>query len=145
MSLTKLSQHVSMEEPEIYVSESEMSDLVAAVIEENATQFELLEILEEGTITDVLLERSIVKLDKSAKKSKAYELAKLKLAKEDNSRDWKKLVTLWKMEKIIKNKFDKIYGAKAERIAAQAARKAKTTNSNKAKIVTNRIQVPKTK
>lgn len=146
MSLTKLAQYgAATQEPDVYVSESAMSDLVATIIQENATEHELLEILEEGAITDVLLERSIVKLDKKAKKSKAYELAKLQLAKEDNSRDWKKLVTLWKMEKVIKNKFDKIYGARALRLAAKAGNKAKSTNSAKAKVVTNRIQVPKTK
>lgn len=119
-----------------------MSDLVAVIIEENATNLELVEILEEGAITDVLMERSIVRLDKKARKSKAYELAKLQLAKEDNSRDWKKLVTLWKMEKVIKNKFEKIYGARALRIAAKAGKKAKEIPSDKAKIVTSRIKVP---
>ena len=146
MSLTRLAQHgMAQQEPEVYISESAMSDLVATIIQENATQHELLEILEEGAFVDVLMERSIVRLDKQAKKDRAYELAKLQLAKEDNSRDWKKLVTLWKMEKLIKNKFDKIYGARALRIAAKAAQKAKSTNSPKAKIVANRIQVPKTK
>jgi hypothetical protein len=78
---------------------------------------------------DILVERSIVRLDKEAKKNKAYKMAIFQVAKEKGDRDFKKLLTLWKLERFLENKLEKRYAAQAKQLAKQAMKKAKTTKS----------------
>jgi hypothetical protein len=78
---------------------------------------------------DVLVERSIVRLDKEAKKNKAYKMAIFQVAKEKNDRDFRKLLTLWKLERFIEAKLEKRYGAQAKQLAKQAMKKSKNTKS----------------
>ena len=78
---------------------------------------------------DILVERSIVRLDKEAKKNKAYKMAIFQVAKEKGDRDFKKLLTLWKLERFLENKLEKRYSAQAKQLAKQAMKKAKTTKS----------------
>ena len=65
----------------------------------------------EGTLPDDLpvLEVSIVRLDKKAKKQQAYKLAILQCARDDDNKDYKKLETIWRMEKFIFRKLEKRY------------------------------------
>ena len=78
---------------------------------------------------DILVERSIVRLDKEAKKNKAYKMAIFQIAKEKNDRDFKKLLTLWKLERFIEAKLEKRYSAQAKQLAKQAMKKSKNTKS----------------
>ena len=78
---------------------------------------------------DILVERSIVRLDKEAKKNKAYKMAIFQVAKEKNDRDFRKLLTLWKLERFIEAKLEKRYGAQAKQLAKQAMKKSKNTKS----------------
>ena len=78
---------------------------------------------------DILVERSIVRLDKEAKKNKAYKMAIFQVAKEKNDRDFRKLLTLWKLERFIESKLEKRYGAQAKQLAKQAMKKSKNTKS----------------
>ena len=78
---------------------------------------------------DILVERSIVRLDKEAKKNKAYKMAIFQIAKEKNDRDFRKLLTLWKLERFIEAKLEKRYGAQAKQLAKQAMKKSKNTKS----------------
>ncbi len=78
---------------------------------------------------DVLVERSIVRLDKQAKKNKAYKMAIFQVAKEKGDRDFKKLLTLWKLERFIEKKLEKRYAAQAKQLAKQAMKKSKNTKS----------------
>jgi hypothetical protein len=78
---------------------------------------------------DVLVERSIVRLDKEAKKNKAYKMAIFQVAKEKGDRDFKKLLTLWKLERFIEKKLEKRYSAQAKQLAKQAMKKSKNTKS----------------
>ena len=78
---------------------------------------------------DILVERSIVRLDKEAKKNKAYKMAIFQVAKEKGDRDFKKLLTLWKLERFIEAKLEKRYGAQAKQLAKQAMKKSKNTKS----------------
>ena len=78
---------------------------------------------------DILVERSIVRLDKEAKKNKAYKMAIFQTAKEKGDRDFKKLLTLWKLERFIEAKLEKRYSAQAKQLAKQAMKKSKNTKS----------------
>ena len=78
---------------------------------------------------DILVERSIVRLDKEAKKNKAYKMAIFQIAKEKGDRDFKKLLTLWKLERFIEAKLEKRYAAQAKQLAKQAMKKSKNTKS----------------
>ena len=78
---------------------------------------------------DILVERSIVRLDKEAKKNKAYKMAIFQIAKEKGDRDFKKLLTLWKLERFLEAKLEKRYSAQAKQLAKQAMKKSKNTKS----------------
>ena len=78
---------------------------------------------------DILVERSIVRLDKAAKMNKAYKMAIFQIAKEKGDRDFKKLLTLWKLERFIEKKLEKRYAAQANQLAKQAMKKSKNTKS----------------
>ena len=78
---------------------------------------------------DILVERSIVRLDKEAKKNKAYKMAIFQVAKEKGDRDFKKLLTLWKLERFIEAKLEKRYSAQAKQLAKQAMKKSKNSKS----------------
>ena len=78
---------------------------------------------------DILVERSIVRLDKEAKKNRAFKMAIFQTAKEKGDRDFKKLLTLWKLERFIEAKLEKRYAAQAKQLAKQAMKKSKNTKS----------------
>lgn len=78
---------------------------------------------------DILVERSIVRLDKEAKRNKAYKMAIFQIAKEKGDRDFKKLLTLWKLERFIEAKLEKRYAAQAKQLAKQAMKKSKNSKS----------------
>lgn len=101
-----------------FVSEQDMSNLMAVVLEETCTDDELEELKEaftNGTIQFTPVEeRSIVRLDKKAKKEKAYRLALYQVAKENGDKNYEKLVTLWKAEKILEQKIERRWHTKAQ-------------------------------
>lgn len=73
----------------------------------------------------VLSEKSIVRLDKYAKLSRAESQAVFAIAKEHNDRDYRKLVTIWKMRKILISKLEKKYANQARQRAKQMVKKSK--------------------
>jgi hypothetical protein len=83
----------------------------------------------EGAAPEMLplLEKTIVKLDRKAKKKKAYKLSILQVAKEDDNKDYRKLETLWKMEKFLFRKLEKRYASKARARARQVGKKTPGT------------------
>lgn len=79
---------------------------------------------------NVVLERTIVRLDKQARLNKARKMAVFAVAKEKNDPKFKKLVTVWKWERFLETFLDKKYGNEAMRrakksMAAQAGSKSK--------------------
>ena len=77
-----------------------------------------------------VLEKTIVKLDKKAKKNKLVKMCEFTIAKEKNDPKFKKLLYLWKMERIIEEYFHKRYGSQAERRAKQMMRNKAKSKSN---------------
>lgn len=91
---------------------------------------------------EYLEERSIVRLDKAAKKSKAEKMAVFQIAKQKGDRDFKKLLTVWKLERFLENKLEKRYAAQAKTLAKETLKKAAKTKSkavNKATKTANNL------
>jgi hypothetical protein len=119
-----------------YDNETEVSALLIECAILDTFSSEEIESLTENTYDlgkaineDVLVERSIVRLDKEAKKNKAYKMAIFQVAKEKKDRDFKKLLTLWKLERFIEAKLEKRYSAQAKQLAKQAMKKGKNSKS----------------
>lgn len=92
--------------------------------------------LMEGVLPDdmPIMEKTIVRLDKNAKKQRAYKLAILQCAKDDDSKDYKKLETIWRMEKFLFRKLEKKYAPRAKSRMKQTAAKASGKNGIVAKV-----------
>ena len=119
-----------------YDNETEVSALIIECAILDAFSNEEIESVTENTYDlgkavneDILVERSIVRLDKEAKKSRAYKMAIFQVAKEKKDRDFKKLMTLWKLERFIEDKLEKRYAAQAKQLAKESMKKAKSTKS----------------
>ena len=123
----EINEYDAATEAEAMIIESAMLDTFSNEELESLTEntYDLGKAINE----DILVERSIVRLDKEAKKNKAYKMAIFQVAKEKGDRDFKKLLTLWKLERFLENKLEKRYSAQAKQLAKQAMKKAKTTKS----------------
>lgn len=114
--------------------------IIEAAMCENMSSDELEAFLEnseairESIDKEILLEKSIVKLDKKAKLSQAQKVAIFTVAREKKDPKFKKLWTLWKIEKKLENYLEKKYFAEGLRRAKKAlsARKSKSKEVNKA-------------
>lgn len=120
-----------------FENENEATSMIieAAIMDTFSTE-ELQDVLENNTYDldkacneGILCERTIVRLDKHAKKSKAEKMAEFQIAKEKNDRDFKKLMTIWKLERFLEEKIHKRYGAQAKTLAKQKMKAAKNTKS----------------
>ena len=119
-----------------YDNETEVNAMIIECAIIDAFSSEELEAMTENTYDlgkaineDILVERSIVRLDKEAKKNRAFKMAIFQTAKEKGDRDFKKLMTLWKLERFIEAKLEKRYSAQAKQLAKQAMKKSKNTKS----------------
>ena len=136
-NLSSLMQNDSVQvaEPEVFESmtETQMSQIMMIAMEDVAVE-EMMESISadngqsvlEGTIPEdlVVMEKTIVRMDKKAKKQRAYKLAILQCAKDDNNKEYKQLETLWKMEKFIMRRLEKRYAQRARSRMKQTASKA---------------------
>lgn len=118
------------------ITETQMAQLIEMAIQDIAVE-EMMEslttddtLLMEGVLPEdaVVMEKTIVRMDKAAKKQKAYKLAILQCAKDDDNKDYKKLETLWKMSKYLMRRLEKRYSTRAKSRMNQASKK---TGKNK--------------
>lgn len=117
----------NQEEVEALVMESVMLDYYSS--EELETILENSYDINRAVNEELLLERSIVRLDKAAKKKKAEKMAVFQVAKQKGDRDFKKLMTLWKLERFIEAKLAKRYSAQAKTLAKETMKRAAKTKS----------------
>jgi hypothetical protein len=68
----------------------------------------------EAIRQEIVTEKTIVRLDKVAKLSKATKMAEFEIAKKKNDRDFRKLLTVWEMEKKLEDILHKRYGQQAQ-------------------------------
>lgn len=121
----------------VVVSESDMAALLTAALEDTCSDDELEELKESvaaGQVKDLtpVEERSIVKLDKKARKQQAYRLAIYQVAKEANDPFYEKLLTCWEAERMLDDKLEKKYRMKA--IARMKEMLKKTKGSKNAAV-----------
>lgn len=125
-------------EVQVYVSENDAAALLTIALQDAAIEStsdgimsEAVSVLFEGVLPDEtpILEKSIIKLDRQAQKQRAYKLAILQCAREDDNKDLKKLETLWQMEKYLFRKLEKRYATQARARMKQAAKKSKAKSS----------------
>lgn len=112
------------------IAEQTLFDLLSkdelGSISESRTELEALKDM------NILEERTIVKLDKKAKLNRAFKAAVFTIARERNDRDFKKLLTLWRMERVLEDKLMKKYSTSAMKRAKDSLRNvAKSGNSAK--------------
>jgi hypothetical protein len=113
------------------ISTEAMSCIFEAAIRENCTPEEIADFVADSNATSdavlegVLLEKNIVRLDKKAKLQNAYKTAIFTVAKEHNDRDYKKLVTVWKMERALEAKLEKKYKNEGMKRAKEMLKKSK--------------------
>ena len=130
-----------------YDNETEVSALIVECAILDTFSNEEIEMLTENTYDigkavneDILVERSIVRLDKNAKKNKAFKMAVFQIAKQKGDRDFKKLMTVWKLERFLENKLTKRYQAQANKLAKESLKKAK---KKKKKVVNKAVDKAK--
>jgi len=128
-----------------YITEAMIADLDSESISmflENTSE------VDAAMGENIVLERTIVRLDKAAKLSKARKMAIFTVAKEKKDKDFEKLLTVWKMERYLEAKLAKKYGNEAMRRAKKTVAAAAKSKSNivkkaaaKAKAAFNPTQV----
>ncbi len=89
-----------------------------AILQDELTEEELSEFLrspeyDEAVSLGMLSEKTIVRFDKTAKLSRAESQAILAIAREKGDRDFKKLITIWKVRKHLLDKLTKKYRGQA--------------------------------
>jgi len=89
-----------------------------AILQDELTEEELSEFLQspeydEAVALGMLSEKTIVRFDKTAKLSRAESQAILAIAREKGDRDFKKLITIWKVRKHLLDKLTKKYRGQA--------------------------------
>lgn len=89
---------------------------------------------------DIVQERSIVRLDKTAKLSKATRVAEYNIAKKKNDPLFKKLMTLWAAQRYIGDKLHQRYGMKAKSEAKKAVAQAARSKSNVMQKIMNKAK-----
>lgn len=131
------------------VSEEALAAIITVALESTCSEEELDELEEECNNSDEpvtenvmfapVLERSIVKLDKAAKKQKAYKMAVLQVAKEMDLKEYKQWCTVKKMERVLMNRMEKRCHTKAKAYMREAAKKANESTKNPIKKVSNAL------
>lgn len=89
---------------------------------------------------EIVTEKTIVRLDKKAKLSKARKAAIFAIAKEKKDKLFNKLLWCWKLERFIEAKLEKKYGNEATRRAKKAMADAKNSKSNIVQKVADKAQ-----
>lgn len=131
------------------MSDEAIASIITIAMESSCSEEELDEVEEkccnnDEPITENLmfapvLERSIIKLDKKAKKQQAYKMAVLQVAKEMDLPDYKKWCTLKKCERVLMARMEQKTHTKAMAYMRESAKKAKQSTQNPIKKAANAL------
>ena len=111
------------------ISEEDTQLVAEAMLIDALSNEELHELTEAADVCNdltsmgIVTEKTIVRLDKKAKISRAYKTAVFTVAREKKDRDFKRLVTIWRMERTLEAKLMKKYHAEAMKRAKVAVAK----------------------
>ena len=112
-----------------------MDTVATPLLIESVYSMEEIEEFVESVESDIavgeglLTERTIVKFDKNAKRAQLYETAVAAVARAKNDPLYKKLQTVYKLERILKAKLRKKYNAEANRKVKEWMARAKKSKS----------------
>lgn len=109
------------------LTESEIDEFIESVDSDIAVS--------EGFLT----EKTIVKFDKHAKKAQLYEVAVAACAREHKDPLFKKLETVYKMERVIKAKLRKKYNSEAQKKVKEYLARAKKSKSGILARIANKL------
>lgn len=130
---------------ELELTAESQSLIMEAALLENLSQEELSAFLESHQETnaairdEVLLEKTIVRLDKKARLSQAQKVAVFTVAKERNDPLFKKLLTVWRLERFLEAQLFRKYQNEGLRRARQAMAKPAKSSSSLVKKVANNV------
>jgi hypothetical protein len=133
-------------EQEDVISLEATSQIIEVAIMESASSEELEAFLEshaevqEAEREELLMEKSIVRLDKKARLNHAQRMAVFQIAGEKNDPLFKKLLTVWRMERNLEDKLNRKYNSEAMRRARETVRKATNSKSNIVKKAAANVQ-----
>ena len=126
-----------VEDDDYELSPEEQSLVVEAAMLDTLSNEEIESIMENylpdfyrAVDEDIVQERSIVRLDKAAKISKATRTAEYNMAKKRKDPLFQKLLTIWKAERYLSDKIHQRYGMKAKTEAKKAVDQAMRSKSN---------------
>ncbi len=117
------------------ISTEAMSMIVEAAMLDTLTDEEITTFCESHIETnqaldeEIVTEKTIVRLDKKAKLSQAQKMSVFTIAKEKNDPKFKKLVTVWRMERVLEDELFKRYGNEGLRRAKKAMASASQSKS----------------
>jgi hypothetical protein len=121
------------------VSTESLCYITEAILMEGLSSDEMEDFLESyrdvntAVSEGIVQEKTIIKLDKKAKLSKAQKAAIYTVAREKKDKDFIKLLKVWRMERLLKGKLRKKYTNEAARRAKKAMSKAGSSKSNMVK------------
>jgi uncharacterized membrane-anchored protein YjiN (DUF445 family) len=105
---------------------AESAVFAAAALQDLASSAEINELAASTEAMDdisdmmgIAMERTIVKLDRNARFKHLRKAITLHLARKEMHPKYKKLLTIWKMERALEGDLDKIYRNKATQLAKQ--------------------------
>lgn len=120
------------------IEAAEESICANAYLMDIASQDEICDIAESSEemseISDMMgmaMETSIVRLDRKSRLKHLRKANVLNLARKANNPKYKKLLTLWKMERDLESDLDAFYGSKASTLANQQIRNWATNGIKK--------------
>ena len=103
---------------EAVIAAAFLQDLASgAEISELASSYEAMNDISD--MMGIAMERTIVRLDKNARFKYLRKANTLNLARKDMHPKFKKLLTVWKMERALEGELDRIYRNKATQLARQ--------------------------
>ena len=120
------------------IDAAEESIFANAYLMDIASQDEICDVAEDynemDNISDLMgisMETSIVRLDRKSRLKHLRKANVLSLARKSNNPKFRKLLTVWKMERELESDLDKVYGAKASTLANQQIRNWATNGVKK--------------
>lgn len=123
-----------------------MAYIGEAILREGLTEDELKAFTESRVDTDIareeniVMEKTIVRLDKKARLSHAQKIAVFTIAREKNDPKFKKLITIWRMERQLENYLFKKYGNQALARAKKTVSAASRSKSAMVKKAANKVK-----
>lgn len=109
--------------------------IIESAIVQSHTPEEIEEMLDNGELDTaiydegILSEKTIIRMDKVGKKNRAKKQAIYAIAKEKNDKHYRRLVTVWKMRRMLEAKLEKKYGQRAEKRAKEMMKLARSSKS----------------